>query len=137
MAHKEKQKKKSKWKKRFIKVVLLIILILIFLMWLNTKGGSGFFWGSTSGANDSTTLTSDASTDVAKGNINISIQETMIMINDESYTLDELEEFITTIDKESMITLIDANAIKATYEEVIRILNEMDIHYTISEESRK
>lgn len=64
----------------------------------------------------------------------IKVQETEVSLDGEVITIPDLETKMDMFRPEDEITLIDAQAIKATYESVLKALEERDLTYNTREE---
>lgn len=66
--------------------------------------------------------------------VNITVSESDILWNNEMLTLDEVRERISEQDSTMTYTLTDDNAIKATYDSIVEVLEEQQLDYNEAQE---
>lgn len=126
-----KQKKRSKGPLLFILLVLLVALLLGGMKLGFIPGGQAL--GLAPETEQSTTPV-QTPTEVGSNQYTIRVEDTEITLDGEMISLAELQERIKGFNQEDQITLIDAQAIKATYESIVTSLEESGLDYTSAQE---
>lgn len=126
-----KQKKRSKGPLLFILLVLLVALLLGGMKLGFIPGGQALGLAPETEQSNTPVQTP---TEVGSNQYTIRVEDTEITLDGEMISLAELQERIKGFNQEDQITLVDAQAIKATYESIVTSLEESGLDYTSAQE---
>lgn len=129
-----KQKKRRVWPW----ILILLILIALGLGWhfglFGKGGGSGNGDSQQSGGPAAETKAAQPADDEtgktdgeAEREITIEVAGDKILLVEHEITLDELKEEVAKYTKDDTVTLIDNNAVKAVYEDVLKTLEATEV----------
>lgn len=126
-----KQKKRSKGPLLFILLVLLVALLLGGMKLGFIPGGQALGLAPETEQSNTPVQTP---TEAGSNQYTIRVEDTEITLDGEMISLAELQERIKGFNQEDQITLVDAQAIKATYESIVTSLEESGLDYTSAQE---